>query len=110
MLPRFRMASRLVAGAAFAFAAVVLGAAGCGDDDAAYDISCSVDEDCVVVGVSPPCQGCPSCGRTTINRKDEARYAEDLAEQECDEYASGSCGVTCDLPNAVCSEGTCALR
>jgi hypothetical protein len=63
-----------------------------------------------VVPTAPDC-GCSDCGRTTINRGDQSRYAEDLQETDCDDQPPPiACGGVCPEPRAACAEGTCALR
>lgn len=105
-----RLGRALAAAASTVAAALLFAAGGCGDSQEAYDVSCNVDEDCVVVPTRPSCNsGCVSCGRTVINAGEVERYNEDLSEIDCDDI-SVSCPGACDEPRGACVEGTCALR
>jgi hypothetical protein len=107
MTPSVRLLQRLAAAVVFLGLGVV--ASGCGDDP--YDVSCNVDDDCVVVPTGVDCTGCGSCGRTTINRGDQDRYTEDLQDLDCEDQPPPiSCGGVCTEPRAACADGTCALR
>jgi hypothetical protein len=73
-----------------------------------YDQSCSVDSDCVAIGVGDPCYVCEvACpGAAAINQTSLATYMADTARPV------GSPGVVCNCPlydpsSVCCSAGTC---
>lgn len=71
-------------------------------DVKAYDQSCKVDGDCVVVQSGDICCGCPNAA---INKGDLPRYQDDLGTCEA------VCAIGCvgDVV-AVCVDGTCGTQ
>ena len=76
-----------------------------------YDQSCAKDDDCAAVSelFADGTDCSMGCGRKAINKKDKARYDEDLADSQkaCGSMTSDFCGVDPGVPK--CVESRCTM-
>ena len=92
---------------------LVAPAAGCSDEILAsdYDQSCSIDADCVqVIELEADGSDCSTgCTSVAINKKDQARYDEDLADarSKCGGMRSAFCEIS---GTPICVKGRCEIR
>jgi len=73
-----------------------------------YTQTCTVDSDCVAVGVGDPCQACNilCASNAAINRSSLTQYRSDVASSPALGDAA-SCGCQPTTLSACCNSGTC---
>jgi hypothetical protein len=73
-----------------------------------YDRSCTLDSDCVAVGVGDPCRPCDilCAGNAAINKSSMSQYSKDVADSPAlGDSAACSCAPT--TLSVCCNAGTC---
>jgi hypothetical protein len=72
-----------------------------------YDQACTVDSDCVAIGVGDPCHTCDILcpGNAAINKSSLAQYTKDIAASPVADAGACSCAPT--TLTVCCNAGTC---